>query len=152
MDPNPFKVHSHALSLAWPYLTRRGYVRRDVALRLSMAWPLQVYELNHLQRGHTVVATPTEKKPLIIAHRGASGYLPEHTLPSKAMGNHVYSLSSLSFVDIVVLFLAFGYDVDYIEQDVALTKDDVPLVIHDIYLDEVTDVKQIYPDRHRPNG
>ncbi|CAF0740794.1 unnamed protein product [Didymodactylos carnosus] len=99
-----------------------------------------------------VVDKKEEKKSLIIAHRGASGYLPEHTLPSKAMGNHVYSLSSLSFVDIVVLFLAFGYDVDYIEQDVALMKDDVPLIIHDIYLDEVTDVKQIYPDRHRPDG
>ncbi|MEZ9795125.1 glycerophosphodiester phosphodiesterase, partial [Vibrio splendidus] len=23
--------------------------------------------------------------PLVIAHRGASGYLPEHTLPAKAL-------------------------------------------------------------------
>lgn len=34
---------------------------------------------------------------LIIAHRGASGYLPEHTLESKA--------------------LAFGQRADYLEQD-----------------------------------
>lgn len=71
-------------------------------------------------------------KPLVIAHRGASGYLPEHTLPAKA--------------------LAVGLGADYIEQDVVLTKDGVPVVLHDIEIDSVTDVATRFPDRARSNG
>lgn len=71
-------------------------------------------------------------KPINIAHRGACGYLPEHTLPAKA--------------------LAYGFNVDFIEQDVVLTKDDVPLIIHDIHLDTVTNVAEIFPDRVRADG
>jgi len=69
---------------------------------------------------------------LVIAHRGASGYLPEHTLPSKA--------------------LAYGQGVDYLEQDVVLSKDDVPIVIHDIYLDEVSNVASEFPTGNRSDG
>lgn len=43
-------------------------------------------------------------------------------------------------------------EADYIEQDVVLTKDDVPLVIHDIHLDTVTDVATRFPDRKRADG
>jgi glycerophosphoryl diester phosphodiesterase len=71
-------------------------------------------------------------KPLVIAHRGASGYLPEHTLPAKA--------------------LAYGLGTDFLEQDVVLTKDDVPVVLHDIYLDTVTDVAKRFPERKRADG
>lgn len=69
---------------------------------------------------------------IVIAHRGASGYLPEHTLPSKA--------------------LAYAQGADYLEQDVVLSRDNIPIVIHDIYLDEVTDVANAYPGRNRPDG
>jgi glycerophosphoryl diester phosphodiesterase len=69
---------------------------------------------------------------IIIAHRGASGYLPEHTLESKA--------------------LAYGMGADYIEQDVVLTKDDIPVVLHDIYLDEVTNASEVFPSRAREDG
>lgn len=44
--------------------------------------------------------------PVVIAHRGASGYLPEHTLEAKAM--------------------AHAMGADYLEQDVVLTKDGIP--------------------------
>lgn len=70
-----------------------------------------------------------EYTPVVIAHRGASGYLPEHTLESKA--------------------LAFMMEADYIEQDVVLTKDDVPIVLHDIYLDQVTNVAEKFKQRSR---
>ena len=69
---------------------------------------------------------------LNIAHRGASGYLPEHTLPAKAM--------------------AFAMGADYIEQDIVLTKDSEPIIIHDIHLDTVTDVASRFPDRARADG
>lgn len=70
--------------------------------------------------------------PIVIAHRGASGYLPEHTLPAKAY--------------------AHALGADYLEQDVVLTRDDVPIVLHDIHLDSVSDVAQKFPSRQREDG
>lgn len=69
---------------------------------------------------------------IIIAHRGASGYLPEHTLESKT--------------------LAFAQGADYLEQDLAMTKDDHIIVIHDHFLDELTNVAKVFPDRKRADG
>lgn len=73
-----------------------------------------------------------DPRPLVIAHRGASGYLPEHTLAAKA--------------------LAHGLGADFIEQDLVLTKDDVPVVLHDIHLDTVTDVAARFPGKKRADG
>src|ERR1043166_4966177 len=73
-----------------------------------------------------------EASKIIIAHRGAYGYLPEHTLPGKA--------------------LAHAMGADYLEQDLVLSKDGVPIVLHDIYLDTVTDVAKRFPDRKRADG
>ena len=70
--------------------------------------------------------------PAVIAHRGASGYLPEHTLPAKAM--------------------AYAMHADFLEQDVVATRDDVLVVLHDIYLDRVTDVARRFPGRARDDG
>lgn len=71
-------------------------------------------------------------KPIVIAHRGASGYLPEHTLESKA--------------------LAYGLGADYLEQDVVATRDGELVVLHDIYLDDVTDVARKFVGRNRDDG
>ena len=72
----------------------------------------------------------TEKT--IIAHRGASGYLPEHTIASKVM--------------------AYQMGVPLIEQDLAMTKDNRIVVVHDHYLDRVTNVAEKFPDRARIDG
>lgn len=69
---------------------------------------------------------------LIIAHRGASGYVPEHTQEAVAM--------------------AHALRPDYLEQDLVLSRDGQILVLHDIYLDTVTDVAVQFPDRARENG
>ena len=79
----------------------------------------------------TAAAAAAEGK-LVIAHRGASGYLPEHTLAAKAAA-HVMGA-------------------DYLEQDVVLSKDGVPMVLHDIHIDTVTDVAQVFPGRARRDG
>jgi glycerophosphoryl diester phosphodiesterase len=71
-------------------------------------------------------------RPIVIAHRGASGYLPEHTLEAKAA--------------------AHAMGADYIEQDIVASRDGVLLVLHDIYLDAVTDVAQVFPGRSRDDG
>jgi glycerophosphoryl diester phosphodiesterase len=68
----------------------------------------------------------------IIAHRGASAYLPEHSLPAKA--------------------LAYGMGADYLEQDIVASRDGELLVLHDLYLDHVSDVAARFPDRARPDG
>lgn len=68
----------------------------------------------------------------VIAHRGASGYLPEHTLPAYALG--------------------YGQGAGWIEPDVVLTADGVAIALHDVTLDRTTDVAGRYPDRARADG
>jgi glycerophosphoryl diester phosphodiesterase len=41
---------------------------------------------------------------------------------------------------------------DYIEQDVVLSRDGVPMVLHDIQIDTMTDVAEAFPDRARAQG
>ena len=71
-------------------------------------------------------------RPVVIAHRGACGYLPEHTRAAKV--------------------LAYAMGADYLEQDVVASRDDELIVLHDIHLDRVTDVASRYPDRARRDG
>jgi len=59
-------------------------------------------------------------KPFIIAHRGASGERPEHTLAAYR--------------------LALEEGADYIEPDLRLTKDGVFIALHDASLNRTTDV------------
>jgi len=73
-----------------------------------------------------------KNEKVVIAHRGASGYLPEHTLEAKAM--------------------AYAMNVDFLEQDIVLSKDDIPIVIHDIHLETVTDVAMQFADRKREDN
>ncbi|MBC7923510.1 MAG: glycerophosphodiester phosphodiesterase [Ferruginibacter sp.] len=65
----------------------------------------------------------TRKPPLVIGHRGASGYLPEHTLASYK--------------------LAIDQGADYIEPDVVLTKDLVLVCRHEPVLSGTTNVAQL---------
>ena len=73
-----------------------------------------------------------DRSTLVIAHRGACGYLPEHTLEAKAY--------------------AHALGADYIEQDIVATRDDELIVMHDIHLDRVTNVADRFPDRSRDDG
>src|SRR5262245_5098441 len=60
------------------------------------------------------------ERPLVIAHRGASGYLPEHTLEAYA--------------------LAIELGADFIEPDLVATKDGVLIARHEPMLSATTDV------------
>ena len=64
--------------------------------------------------------TPAGAQPLVIAHRGASGYLPEHTLEGYK--------------------LAIEQGADFIEPDLVSTKDGVLVVRHEPMLSGTTDV------------
>jgi glycerophosphoryl diester phosphodiesterase len=69
------------------------------------------------------------ERPLIIAHRGASGYLPEHTLEA--------------------YMRALEMGADYIEPDLVPTKDGVLIARHENNITDTTDVAQKFPDRKR---
>jgi glycerophosphoryl diester phosphodiesterase len=71
-------------------------------------------------------------RPYVIAHRGASGYLPEHTREAYAY--------------------AHALGADFIELDVICTRDAVPVCLHDRWLDEVSDGPARFPGRMRKDG
>ncbi len=64
--------------------------------------------------------TLTGAPPIVVAHRGASGYLPEHTLEAYKM--------------------AIDMGADYIEPDLVVTKDGVLIARHEPMLSGTTDV------------
>lgn len=68
-------------------------------------------------------------KKLLIAHRGASAYAPEHT--------------------IAAYLLAIEQGADYVEQDLAVTKDGVLICLHDMTLERTTNVEDVFPERFR---
>lgn len=82
--------------------------------------------------GAWLVAATACAHPLVIAHRGASGYLPEHSLEAAA--------------------LAHGMGADYIEVDLVCTKDRVPVVLHDTNLIATTDVASVFPQKRHSDG
>ena len=69
------------------------------------------------------------RRPLIIAHRGASGLRPEHTLEA-------YDL-------------AIAQGADFIEPDVVSTKDGVLIARHENEIGATTDVARRFPERKR---
>lgn len=67
-------------------------------------------------------------QPQVIAHRGASGYLPEHTL-----GGYE---------------LAIRMGADFIEPDLQITKDGALVAIHDDTLNRTTNVATLFAQRN----
>lgn len=72
------------------------------------------------KKGKKHAAKRSENSPLVIGHRGASGYLPEHTLAAYR--------------------LAIRLGADYIEPDVVATKDGVLVARHEPDITNTTDV------------
>ena len=86
---------------------------------ISLAW-IAVAAL------HASTQAPQMSK-LLIAHRGASAYAPEHTLTAYR--------------------LAIVQDADYVEQDLAVTRDGVLICLHDDSLERTTNVEEAFPQR-----
>jgi glycerophosphoryl diester phosphodiesterase len=87
-----------------------------VLVLLAGAWPLEE-------------RVPASSHPIIIGHRGASGYRPEHTLESYR--------------------LAVEMGADFIEPDLVSTKDGVLVARHENEIGGTTDVASKFPDRKR---
>lgn len=82
--------------------------------------------------GHAPGEDGSRSPLLVIAHRGASGYLPEHTLAAYAM--------------------AYAQGADMIEPDLVASRDGVLVCLHDLTLEDTTDVRSVFPGRARPDG
>ena len=74
-----------------------------------------------------VVTSQARSGKVLVAHRGASAYAPEHTAPAYR--------------------LAIEQGADYVEQDLAVTRDGVLVSIHDATLERTTNVEELFPDR-----
>ena len=96
----------------------------SVLLTLVLFPGCAVREQTHLAPG-----LEYSQRPLIIAHRGASGYLPEHTLQA-------YDL-------------AIRQGAHFIETDLVITRDGVLIARHENELSGTTDVAEKYPERMR---
>lgn len=71
--------------------------------------------------------SPSTPEKLVIAHRGASAYAPEHTIAAYR--------------------LAIEHGSDFVEQDLQITKDGVLVCLHDETLERTTNVEDVFPDR-----
>jgi glycerophosphoryl diester phosphodiesterase len=72
-----------------------------------------------------------DSRKVLIAHRGASGSAPEHTFASYE--------------------LAMEMGADFVEPDLAVSKDGVLICLHDDTLERTTNVAEVYPDRFSPD-
>jgi glycerophosphoryl diester phosphodiesterase len=73
------------------------------------------------------LTTRAQSSRQLIAHRGASGYAPEHTIAAYT--------------------LAMQQHADFVEPDLAVTKDDVLICLHDDTLERTTNVAEVFGDR-----
>ncbi len=95
---------------------------------MKLAAPLLASLLASLLCGPRAQAADPVATPLVIAHRGASGYLPEHTLAGYE--------------------LAIKLGADYIEPDLQMTSDGVLVAIHDDTLPRTTNVADLFAPRN----
>jgi glycerophosphoryl diester phosphodiesterase len=75
----------------------------------------------------TMTVDAQYSKKTVVAHRGASAYAPEHTAAAYK--------------------LAIEMGADFVEQDLAVTKDGVLICLHDASLERTTNVEEVFPDR-----
>jgi glycerophosphoryl diester phosphodiesterase len=95
-------------------------MRISVSCMVMMAFASGWMEAEPKVETSTTWRTLDGAAPLVIAHRGASGYRPEHTLAAYAM--------------------AIEMGADYIEPDLVATRDGHLIARHEPLLDDTTDV------------
>src|SRR5919109_736798 len=97
-------------------MSRRILLSTAILLGLSASLPIA-----------GAVAAEPNAAPLVIGHRGASGYRPEHTIESYT--------------------LAIEQGADFIEPDLVSTKDGVLIARHENEIGGTTDVAERFADR-----
>jgi len=74
-----------------------------------------------------VAAGPLVERPIVIAHRGASGYLPEHTVEAYRLG--------------------IQQGAEFIEPDLFLTRDRRLVALHDDTLNATTNIEEVAAEK-----
>ncbi|MEY4764772.1 MAG: hypothetical protein RI907_1445 [Pseudomonadota bacterium] len=92
----------------------------SAALLLALPAHAQAHDQGERWRMHDEASTRSAALPLVIGHRGASGYLPEHTLEGYA--------------------LAIELGADFVEPDLVATKDGHLIARHEPNIVNTTDV------------
>jgi glycerophosphoryl diester phosphodiesterase len=82
--------------------------------------------------GIAILVFAQSGRKILIAHRGASAYAPEHTIEAYR--------------------LAIEQGADFVEQDLQITKDGELVCLHDLTLERTTDAEEVFPDRFRANA
>ncbi len=93
---------------------------------MKLNQPVLLIAVFVLLAGLLVFAQPGKKK-ILVAHRGASAYAPEHTAAAYR--------------------LAIEQGADFVEQDLQITKDGVLVCLHDLTLERTTNAEELFPDR-----
>ena len=106
---------------------RGGLTPRPRAMILCMRAHLVALVLALMSSTIIIPGPHAQGRKLNVAHRGASAYAPEHTLAAYRR--------------------ALEQGADFVEQDLAVTKDGVLICLHDPTLDRTTNVEQLFPDR-----
>ncbi|NJK44690.1 MAG: glycerophosphodiester phosphodiesterase [Pleurocapsa sp. SU_196_0] len=91
-------------------------------MRKTLSWIVIAVLVSSVEAQQPKYPTLSGQAPLVIGHRGASGYLPEHTLESYK--------------------LAIEQGADFIEPDLVATKDGVLIARHEPNLIATTDVSK----------
>ena len=110
------------------YRRMRSCPPRSEAMRMRR-WLLADRDASWRRRLAPAAQSP---RKINVAHRGASAYAPEHTLAAYR--------------------LALEQGADFVEQDLAVTRDGVLICLHDPTLERTTDVEQRFPDRGPPRS
>jgi len=105
-------------------LERRGFLK-------LFATSIGISAANRLgyPQSREKLKTLAASRKILVAHRGASAYAPEHTFESYK--------------------LALEQGADFVEQDLQITRDGVLVCLHDLTLERTTNVKEIFPTRFR---
>ncbi len=93
---------------------------------------LQGFGLMMILVGGSCTSGSAPSRKLLVAHRGASAYAPEHTLAAYQ--------------------LALQQEADFVEQDLQLTRDGALICLHDESLERTTNVEDVFPDRFIEEG
>ncbi len=91
---------------------------------------LLTFVIGTLHAAEPVLAPYTKKT--LIAHRGASGEAPEHTIEAYTR--------------------AIKHGADFVEPDLQMTKDGVLVCLHDTSLERTTNVAKVFPDKAEENN
>jgi glycerophosphoryl diester phosphodiesterase len=100
-----------------------------VVLMMVAVGPWVIAMAGREESAQTPARSGEPKRPWIVAHRGASAYAPENTIPA--------------------LQLAADQGATYVEYDLQPTKDGVLVLLHDETLERTTDVEEVFPQRFR---